>query len=382
MDICVLNPYFYPYNGGTEKVLLEVYKRLAKNHNITVITSSVGSSVGKEEFNGINIVRLKSKQIALPHLPLPLLKMCDLSKELKSAGADIYHINNRYQYFRGTINAIKKTGGKLAVTIHNSLPIGIDTITDYGGLLYDVFWGRRIMKNADVITAVSKNALDVTVPKKFSDKSFVIPNGIDYSLFKPINEKEKIEGLKKEFGFKDGVNIITNGRLTKQKGHIYLLKAISELNLNGNYNLTIIGKGPMEIYTKNMAMKLGIDDKIRIINGIEEEKLPYYYSCSDVFVFPSLYEPAGVALLEALACGIPTIATKIGGIPEVLDGYGEYIKIKDSKVIADAVKKVSSDFEHYKGLSLACRKNIIEKEHDWDIIAKRYEEVFENACRA
>ena len=55
MEICVLNPYFYPYFGGTEKVLLEIYKRLSKKNNITVITSSVGSEPGETTFEGIKI---------------------------------------------------------------------------------------------------------------------------------------------------------------------------------------------------------------------------------------------------------------------------------------------------------------------------------------
>jgi glycosyltransferase involved in cell wall biosynthesis len=101
-----------------------------------------------------------------------------------------------------------------------------------------------------------------------------------------------------------------------------------------------------------------------------------------MFVFPSLYEPAGMAMLEALSCGTPTIATKIGGIPEALQNYGEYIKIKDAKSIANAIMKVSSDIGHYRKLALECRENVIKKEHDWDLIAKRYEEVFGKALEA
>ncbi len=384
MDICVLNPYFYPYFGGTEKVLMEIYRRLSKRNNITVITSSVGSEPGEETIEGIKILRLKTSQRALPHMPLPLASMDGLNAAIEKTGAEIYHVNNRYQYFKSTISTIKeKASGKLALTIHNSLPKGIDHITDFGGLAYDVFWGRKIMHDADVITAVSKSAMETTVPMDFRKKSHVIFNGIDYKLFMPNMEKGRVAGIRASMGFEDGVLLISNGRLTTQKGHIYLIRAVAELNRMGKpANLFIIGRGPMENKLNALAKKLGIRGRVKISHGISEQDLPYYYNAADIFVFPSLYEPAGMAMLEALACGTPTIATRIGGIPEALQDYGEYIKIKDVKSITDATIKVSSDMQHYKDLALECRKNVIEKEHDWDAIAKKYEDVFGQALRA
>ena len=379
MEICVLNPYFYPYFGGTEKVLLEIYKRLSKKNNITVITSSVGSEPGETTFEGIKILRLKTVQRTLPHLPLPLASMEGLNAAIEKTAADIYHINNRYQYFSSTINTIKnKTSGKLALTIHNSLPKGIDPITDFGGLAYDIFWGRKIMKRADVITAVSKNAMETTVPIKFRKKSYVIFNGIDYKSFMPAMDSGRVAKTRASMGFeKDGILLISNGRLTRQKGHSYLIRAVAELDRIGKpANLFIIGRGPMESRLMELAKNLGIQDKVRISNGIGEEDLPYYYNAADMFVFPSLYEPAGMAMLEALSCGTPTIATEIGGIPEALQNYGEYIKIKDVKSITNAIMKVSSDIWHYRKLAIECRENVIKREHDWDSIAKRYEEAF------
>jgi glycosyltransferase involved in cell wall biosynthesis len=384
MDICVLNPYFYPYFGGTEKVLLEIYTRLAKNNNVTVITSDIGSKPGEETFNGIHIIRLKSRQHNFVRLPLPLTIMDGLNEAITRVDAEIYHINNRYQYFRSTVNTIKKRVGKnLALTIHNSLPVGIDPITDFGGLAYDVIWGRRIMREANIITAVSKNALEITVPKTFQNKSIVIHNGIDYTKFRPAKNEYKTEKIKNFLGFGEGINIISNGRLTTQKGHKYLINAIMQLKSRGTKaNLLIIGRGPLESKLRELVKRLRIENHVRIINGIREEDLPYYYNSSDIFVFPSLYEPAGMAMLEALACGIPTIATKIGGIPETLGEYGEYIKIRDKNDIADKVLKVYSELKRYENLALECREKVIKKQHDWDNIAKEYENAFEQTLRA
>ena len=141
MDICVLNPYFYPYKGGTEKVLLEVYRRLAKRHNITVLTSTVPGRNERrsEEIHGIKVIRLKTRQYALPGLPLPFESFEGLNSAIVRAGADLYHINNRYQYFYLNIMSLKSVG-KLCLTIHNSLPLNIDRPTDFFGRAYDVVW--------------------------------------------------------------------------------------------------------------------------------------------------------------------------------------------------------------------------------------------------
>ena len=78
----MLNPYFYPYNGGTEKVLLEVYSRLAKRNNITVITSVAAkrNKPSVEEISGIKVVRLKATSTRLPTLPMPFLLFLTASR--------------------------------------------------------------------------------------------------------------------------------------------------------------------------------------------------------------------------------------------------------------------------------------------------------------
>ena len=142
MDICVLNPFFYPYAGGTERVLLEVYGRLAKKHNVTVISAALGNSRGGvEDVNGIRVVRLRSGYLNLPGFPLPMPLMWGLREAVRREACEVYHINNRYIYFSDTINAIKDSGGKMVLTLHDSLPKNIDAQTDNGGYLYDVVWG-------------------------------------------------------------------------------------------------------------------------------------------------------------------------------------------------------------------------------------------------
>ena len=371
MDICILNPFFYPYNGGTEKVLLEIYKRLAKKHNITVLSAAFPGSWGDTEKFGIRIVRLKSRYINLPGLPLPWPLMEGLNDAVARVDADVYHINNRYLYYPGALGAIKSTGARLLLTLHNALPKGIDPLTDAGGLLYDLIWGREVMRRADRIVGITKSVLNTTVPKQMSYKSKVIYNGVDAERFKSRNGNSRVKKLREDIG---GEEIILNvARFTGQKGQTYLLRAFSEIAKERNRaKLVMIGNGPLKKRLRRETERLGIGRNVLMLSDVKEEALPLYYDSADAFALPSLYEPASLALLEALSSGVPTVASKVGGIPEMMKDCGLYSRPRDHKSIQKAIETLLSERDLSRRLSESGRR-LMRREHDWDRIANEYE---------
>ncbi len=371
MDICILNPFFYPYNGGTEKVLLEIYKRLAKKHNITVLSAAFPGSGGDTEKFGIRIVRLKSRYINLPGLPLPWPLMEGLNDAVARVDADVYHINNRYLYYPGALGAIKSTGARLLLTLHNALPKGIDPLTDAGGLLYDLIWGREVMRRADRIVGITKSVLNTTVPKQMSYKSKVIYNGVDAERFKSRNGNSRVKKLREDIG---GEEIILNvARFTGQKGQTYLLRAFSEIAKERNRaKLVMIGNGPLKKRLRRETERLGIGRNVLMLSDVKEEALPLYYDSADAFALPSLYEPASLALLEALSSGVPTVASKVGGIPEMMKDCGLYSRPRDHKSIQKAIETLLSERDLSRRLSESGRR-LMRREHDWDRIANEYE---------
>lgn len=378
MDICVLNPFFYPYLGGTEKVLFELYSRLSKKHNITVLTGSRENTTKEtvEYFGDIKVIRMKSHYIKIPNAPLPYLVMDRIRAHIKEEKADIYHINNRYQYQIDVVNSIKKTKGKLALTIHNALPKNINGLIDTTGFIYDIAWGRALMGYSDLITGVSLNTIKTTVPRKLLKKAHVVYNGVDYNNYKNLSKSDRrIKRIINELDF-DGPILFNNARLVQQKGQIHLMRALHKM-LNDEYeaNLLIVGKGPMQEQLEKAAKKLALEKHFRIMSEIDDKAMPYYYNASDVFVLPSLYEPASVALLEALATMTPSIASKIGGIPEMMGECGFYIKPKSTIDIYKKAIFVLNNQEEAKKRAEEGRERMI-REHDWDKIAKQYEELF------
>ena len=376
MDICVLNPFFYPYAGGTEKVLHEVYKRLAKRHNITAIAAAPAHRKGYvEEIDGIRVVRLKARYIRMPGMPMPFVAMENIRKAVAREECSLYHINNRYQFFSDTLRAIKSKNGKLALTIHNALPQGINKATDSFGSAYDMMWGRKIMRSADVITGISQNVIDTTVPLKDQGKTHVVYNSVDFDRFKKLKGSGHVREIAKSLKL-DCDTIVTNGRLVPQKGQVYLLRAVSELVEEGrDLGLMIIGTGYLNRRLYKKAHKLGMQERFGIVNGISEDMLPYYYNVGRVFDLPSLYEPASLVILEALSCEMPCVASRIGGIPEMMQKCGVYSEPRDVESIKAGISLLLDDRRMSRSLGERGRKLMVRR-HDWDKISRQYEKLF------
>ncbi len=384
LDICALNPFFYPYKGGTEKFMLEVYRRLAKRHNITVITSAPveRNKPSVEEVSGIKVVRLRTLQEHVPIFPMPFLFFDGLTKTLVKERSDIYHINNRYQFFEDTVYTVKRMDKKIALTVHNALPKNIDPLTDELGEFYDWLWGKKLMRAADIIIGVSTNTIRTTVPRSEFHKTHLVFNGVDYKKFRKIGKRsENVLRITKKLGFDDGVNILCNGRLVRQKGQKYLLRAVASLVNEGyDINLLIIGKGPLRNQLYRNSKRFGIYDRFKIVHGLADEKLPYYFNACDIFSMPSLYEPAGIALLEALSCELPSVVSRIGGMPELAGDCALYSKPKDHHSIRERLRYALDNKDECAAIAARGRKRII-KYHDWDKIAKKYESLFLKTIR-
>ena len=384
MDICVLNPFFYPYKGGTEKMLLEVYSRLSKRHNVTVLTSAPKDKnrYSVEELFGMKVVRLRTFQEHIPIFPMPFLLFDGLTKTLSKEGSDIYHINNRYQFFEDTVNVVKSMDRKIALTIHNALPKNIDPLTDDLGLFYDWLWGRKLMNASDIITGVSTNTIRTTVPRSELYKTHLVFNGVDYRRYRKIGKDDpNVIGVQKKLGIDGSTTIMSNGRLATQKGHAYLMRAVSELIDEGyDLKLLIIGDGPLKKNLHRYARKLGIEKRFIITYNIGDDRLPYYYNSCDIFALCSLYEPAGLALLEALACEMPSVISKIGGMPEMAGGCAFYSKAKNHYSIKNRLRYVLDNRKESERIARNGRQRMI-KYHDWGKIAKDYERLLISTIR-
>lgn len=187
------------------------------------------------------------------------------------------------------------------------------------------------------------------------DLYVAILSGIDLNRFNRGNVKTCPREMRRSIGFDEKDLIIgTVGRIAPIKDHENLIRAVPEVvSAIPDARFVIVGDGPIRAEMEELAIRLGLGDRLLFI-GMRKD-IPELLSIMDIFVLPSLNEGMGRAMVEAMAMGVPVIASKVGGVPEVItDGEtGLLVPPGNSKVLAEAIIRLASDRDLAKKLTKA-----------------------------
>ena len=210
------------------------------------------------------------------------------------------------------------TGGRLGVPVVVSLAGGglvAMRDTDYGllrlpGRRQAVAWSLR---RADAVTVGSRYLLELArpvLPAGRRDRLVLAPLGVDTSRFAPaIGERGGNNGNSRERPV-----VLNVGSLFPVKGQMGVLRAFARVP---DAELWIAGVGPLRQSLQRLATQLGLRDRVRWLGAVPHEQLPAVYRSAAVFVQGSRHEAQGMALLEAAACGVPSVGTPVGVLPEI-----------------------------------------------------------------
>lgn len=232
---------------------------------------------------------------------------------------------------------------------------------------------RLIWKNSFRVVSNSQGLRGLALKTNFKQEIDIIPNGIDISDFAPKPEKKPADKI-----------IITIGasRITARKGISYLLEAIKKLSPKyPNIFLKAMGDGNEKENLEKLAKELNLEKNAEFIGRVPRENTFSYYQEASIFVLPSLNEGMSNAMLEALASGLPLIATDTGGTRElVTDGVNGFIvKMKDSEDLADKIEILLKDADLRKKMGEASRKKA--ETMSWGKVAKEYLDLYNKLGR-
>jgi len=242
---------------------------------------------------------------------------------------------------------------------------------------------KLLLNKANKIITVSYQLCnDVKRQYNISEEKLItIPNGIDINKFKPINVDDLREKLKLDLNEKI---ILSLGKIVKQKGYHLLLKILPDILRNYNVKLVIVGAGSYLSDLKKMAIKLGIKDRVIFTGKISDNDLLKYYNLADIFAFPTLrMEGLPLVVMEAMACKVPVVASRIGGIPTVIENEkdGLLIRPNDLEDLKDKILMLLEDEKFAKKIGKNARNKIVKKfsvDKMVDDTIKVYEEVTSN----
>lgn len=233
---------------------------------------------------------------------------------------------------------------------------------------------KSVIKNADSVLALTqemKRVMQVIYDRDIA----VVPNGIDLKAYMAGPPALEEESHKKR--------ILFVGRLHPVKGVQYLLQAMMIVHVEmPDAKLTLVGDGEEREYLENLTDSLGIRECVEFVGRIPHERIPDYMHRADVFVLPSLSESFGLVNLEAMACGLPVVATRVGGIPDIIENgvNGYLIDPMNHEQIAEAVLKLLQDEASRKELSDNNRKEA--EKYRWNTVVATLEGVYQKSLRS
>jgi len=209
---------------------------------------------------------------------------------------------------------------------------------------------RFVASQSSVVVAISKYVKEV-LKERYDVDSEVIYHGIEADRFKPKNKTRN----KRKLGCKETDFIILYvGKLHPYKDPLTLIKAISvAVEKNANLHLVMIGDGELYTEVEKEISKLNLSNYVRLFRHVDNQTLEMLYDAADVFVLPSVNEAFGMVLLEAMASGLPVIASNSGACPEVIRNAGVLFNQGDQTNLAEKIIELSYDKELLTRLSKA-----------------------------
>lgn len=236
---------------------------------------------------------------------------------------------------------------------------------------------RLGFKNASVVHAISAYLGTWASRVGYDGEVELIPNGAAIEHFGREYPEANINEIRDRLGKKMGdIFLITTSRLVYKNAVDDVLRALP--SVPGNVRFLILGTGPEETSLRKIANDLHIENRVEFLGHVAHDELPKYLNASDIFIRPSRSEGMGASFPEAMAAGLPVIATQEGGIADFLFDEKRnpdkpvtgFAVDKDSpEQIAEAVKKVIAHPEKVRAVVATAKQMVIEK-YDWDGIAR------------
>ncbi len=375
--VLIFSTAYFPLVGGAEVAIDEITKRLPDYH-FDLITAKIKPGLAcQEKYNNVHIYRVGfGKNIDKMLLPfLGLIKAQKLEK--KNKYDLIWSMMASFGGFLGLFFKYLHPAKPWLLTLQEGDPP--EYILKRVGIFRFLFY--QIFRRTDYIQAISSFLKNWSEELGAKCPKIIIPNAVNIKHFSREYPKVELDKLRKCLGLEENDKIIiTTSRLSRKNAVDDVIRAMAILKSQGktNYKFLILGSGNNEEKLKNLANKLGVCDQVIFVGFVKHDEMPKYLKISDIFIRPSLSEGLGNSFLEAMAAGLPVIATPVGGIPDFLfDGKtGLYCEVRNPESIADKISKILSNNKLKEEL-IKNGSELVKSKYDWDVIARRIKKIFD-----
>lgn len=354
--------YYPPEVGGLESHVHFLCRALVeRGHRVDVVTShSIPETPTHEIRDGVHVWRTwfpgKSTLGWVAHAA------GSVPRALREAkGADILHAQ-AFQSIPPLQAARARTGAPLVATWHTSHFLKLAERPGWRTLL------GRLVASADANLAASHEIADVAESLAPGHRVEALTNGVETTIFRRTDPalEPPPEGTKR---------IIVPRRLFEKNGVEYFVRALPAIVREVSVEAVLVGDGPERERLEALAGELGVADSIRFLGAQPHDAMPGLLSSASLAVFPSLMEATSVAALECMACEVPVAASRVGGLPEIVDdSVGGLFEPADPEDLARTVT-VLLQRDDLAGLGAHARRRVVEQ---WSNarLAERHLEIY------
>jgi len=230
-----------------------------------------------------------------------------------------------------------------------------------------------LLRDADAFVAMSRLIRDemqaASVP---AERIRLLPHGVDTLRFRPASPDERAT-LRARLGLPQGLLAVYSGRLLRGKGLETLVEALAAPSVPRDLHLVLLGSGEGQALDATEDLRRRVAEhglEARVVFSGRSDRVEDYLRACDLFVFPSLFEALGIALVEAAACGLPAIASRTGGIVDVVDDAhsGLLVPPGDPGALAGALTALAGDGARRAAMGAAARAVAVSRFDERDVL--------------
>jgi L-malate glycosyltransferase len=300
-------------------------------------------SIHRSDEDGVPTYRIRFRRSSIPKLGFlfKMLGILTVVARLRRSNAWIPDVVHAHQFGAGLPAAVVAAVSRAPIVItEHSSTVALGHLKPRQRAV-----ARRAFRRADVVCPVSDDLGRRLAELTGRTPIMPVPNAVDDKLFclrsatarpAPPDRSE--------------VRLLTVGNLVKIKGHRHLIQALAQLRGSGTpARLEVVGDGPLRGELQTQARELGVNSHVEFHGILPRERVAAIMGIVDIFVLPSLWETQGCALIEAMTCGCPSVATDVGGVPEVLDPTaGVLVAPGSSEALTEGIVEVLGRLADYQ----------------------------------
>ncbi|MDP2669381.1 MAG: glycosyltransferase family 4 protein [bacterium] len=370
--VIVFSSFYEPMVGGAEIAVKEIIARTARDFEFHIITHRLNFNLPAEEnyaagggtvfIHRLGFGTSPDRMFLFPFLAAR--KGFALTKEFKGRKKLLWGVMVSYASIGAFFIKIFKKNIPFLLTVQEGDGEWNVKAKNFG---LSALWWKLLLKKANHVTAISNYLAQIVKEKGYRGTVEIIPNGVDEKLL--LIQRPEFQGEKV---------IFSSSRLVKKNALEVLLKAAAKIRGEVGFKVIIAGDGPEKKSLMEFSEALDLKDRVEFLGHVPYENLIKLYSGADIFVRPSRSEGLGSSFLEAMAAGLITIGTPVGGITDYLwEGSTGFLAIPDNvDSLVEAIRTALVLAPSRKAQIIGNARALIRTKYLWSDVALKTKNVF------